>query len=278
MMGLGRRRGRRLRRRHRQWRGRRGNLRRLQQRRGGRLAGHRRGDRGEGLRGRVVGLESHDRASLVAAGADFGGERDFAQEVDLEVVGRVARAAVTEDLDPLPGVGGDEPGHVLDDAEDGDVELLEHRDRLAGVFERDLLGRGDDHGAGDRGLPGPSTSRRRWCRAGGRSAGNPPRPSRHRAAAGAPPSRSSGRARRRVRRPAAGSRARSRARRAARRGAGPARSAPGSRRAGRTSWADWGRSRRRRPVRHSRRRRRARRRGWRRWWICPRRPCSRRRR
>ena len=40
--------------------------------------------------------------------------------------------------------------HVLDDAEHGHVDLLEHLEALAGVGERDVLRRGDDDGARDR--------------------------------------------------------------------------------------------------------------------------------
>ena len=57
--------------------------------------------------------------------------------------------AVAEDLDAPSGVGGDEVGHVLDDAEHGHGELLEHGDGLGGVLERDGLGRRDDDRAGD---------------------------------------------------------------------------------------------------------------------------------
>jgi hypothetical protein len=40
--------------------------------------------------------------------------------------------------------------HVLDDAEDGDADLLEHLEPLAGVDQGDVLGRGDDDRSGHR--------------------------------------------------------------------------------------------------------------------------------
>ena len=47
-------------------------------------------------------------------------------------------------------VGADEAAHVLDHAEGADVDLVEHRDRLARVEQAHLLGRGDDHRPGER--------------------------------------------------------------------------------------------------------------------------------
>ncbi len=40
--------------------------------------------------------------------------------------------------------------HVLDDAEDFDVDLVEHFEGLARVLQRDIGGGGDDDGAGER--------------------------------------------------------------------------------------------------------------------------------
>ena len=47
-------------------------------------------------------------------------------------------------------MGTDEAAHVLDDAEDRDLDLLEHPESAEGHADRDLLGRGDDHGAHER--------------------------------------------------------------------------------------------------------------------------------
>src|SRR6185436_4999183 len=54
-----------------------------------------------------------------------------------------AAAAVAEDLGALLAVAADEVAHVLDHAEQRDVELAEHADGLAHVGDRDALRRGD---------------------------------------------------------------------------------------------------------------------------------------
>ena len=46
----------------------------------------------------------------------------------------------------------DEVGHVLDDAEHGHVDALEHEDAAGNVDQREGMGRGDDNGAIERGL------------------------------------------------------------------------------------------------------------------------------
>ncbi len=52
---------------------------------------------------------------------------------------------MTEDMRLVPAVGADIAGHVLDDAQQGGVELAEHVDGLAGVDQRHVLrGRHDD--------------------------------------------------------------------------------------------------------------------------------------
>ena len=47
-------------------------------------------------------------------------------------------------------MGADERGHVLDEAEDRDRQALEHRERLADVAQRHLLGRRHEDGAAER--------------------------------------------------------------------------------------------------------------------------------
>jgi hypothetical protein len=61
-------------------------------------------------------------------------------------------AAGTEDVLGMAALGADVDAHVLDDAEDGDADLLEHLQALARVEQRDVLRRGDDHRAGHRHL------------------------------------------------------------------------------------------------------------------------------
>ena len=50
----------------------------------------------------------------------------------------------------MAAVRADVHAHVLDDSEHGHVDLLEHLEALAGVGQRDVLRRRDDHGARDR--------------------------------------------------------------------------------------------------------------------------------
>ena len=54
----------------------------------------------------------------------------------------------------VAALGADVGGHVLHDAQHRDLDLLEHLEPLAGVEQGDVLGRGDDDGAGDRDLLG----------------------------------------------------------------------------------------------------------------------------
>jgi len=56
---------------------------------------------------------------------------------------------VPEDFVAL-AVGGHEVAHVLDDAEDGDVDFLEHGDAFADDAEGGFLGCGDDDAAVER--------------------------------------------------------------------------------------------------------------------------------
>ena len=68
------------------------------------------------------------------------------------VLAHLLRAAVAEDVLGVAAVRADVDAHVLDDADDRHADLLEHLEALARVDQRDVLRRGDDHGAGDRHL------------------------------------------------------------------------------------------------------------------------------
>ena len=85
--------------------------------------------------------------------------------------------------------------HVLDDAEHRHRDLLEHRQALAGIGQRDILRRGDDDRAGDR----HALRERELDVAGARAACRPPgsraRPIRCRPAAASAPASPSARAR-----------------------------------------------------------------------------------
>ena len=50
----------------------------------------------------------------------------------------------------MAALGADVGTHVLHDPEDGNTDFLEHLESLAGVDERDVLRRGDNHRSGDR--------------------------------------------------------------------------------------------------------------------------------
>ena len=79
-----------------------------------------------------------------------------AEEVDLLVAGRFEKLVLRGDVASLGAASGLEIGlhveeaHVLDHAQDRDLELSEHRDGPDGVDERDLLRRADHDGPGER--------------------------------------------------------------------------------------------------------------------------------
>ena len=90
--------------------------------------------------------------ACVAIVADALNEGDLGEQGYLHLLGELLAAFLAEDVIAVLGqFGGGEPRHVLDEAEDGHVDLLVaiHVDSLAGVGEGDLLGSGDDDGSGD---------------------------------------------------------------------------------------------------------------------------------
>ena len=103
-------------------------------------------DLDEGLGGRAVGVGHGDGEAAVAAFADFGVKGDFAEEGNGLAGGFGAAAAVAEDFDAF-AAGGGEVAHVLDDAEDGDIDFVEHADAFADDAEAGFLGSGDDDAA-----------------------------------------------------------------------------------------------------------------------------------
>lgn len=72
-----------------------------------------------------LALEVGARVAEVAVLAQGHGDRHGTEEGDAGALGHELRAALAEDV-VFFAVVGDEAGHVLDDAEDIDVELLEH--------------------------------------------------------------------------------------------------------------------------------------------------------
>lgn len=101
------------------------------------------GDVEEGASGGGVGGAGDDGDSGIAAGADFGEEGDFSEQTGAETLGFAGAASVTEDFD-AGAVGGGEEAHVFHQAEDGDIEFLEHGDAFTDDAEGGFLGGGDD--------------------------------------------------------------------------------------------------------------------------------------
>src|SRR5207237_10485882 len=77
-------------------------------------------------RGRVR-TKDHDRLARITADHDLRIDRHFAEERNAEHFGGFLSAAVTENLFALAAMSADEVAHVLDEAEDGNVDLAEHR-------------------------------------------------------------------------------------------------------------------------------------------------------
>jgi hypothetical protein len=99
---------------------------------------------------RRVGSGERYGHTVVAALADFGDEFNGAQEGEVELLCGSLGAAAGKNIDFLMAVGAGEVGHVLDDAEDFDVDLVEHFEGLAGVLEGNVGRSRDDHCAGKR--------------------------------------------------------------------------------------------------------------------------------
>ena len=70
----------------------------------------------DGLGGRIVGIDRHERDAGVRVGAQRHRQRDLAEQRDVELVGQALAAALAEDREALAARRG-EAGHVLDDAE-----------------------------------------------------------------------------------------------------------------------------------------------------------------
>src|SRR4030095_8368087 len=91
-------------------------------------------------------MRDDDRGAEIAADANFLEERYFAEKGHAFAFGFGAPAAVAENLDAF-AAGGGEVAHVLNDPEDGHVNLFKHGHAFADNAERGLLRRGHDHTA-----------------------------------------------------------------------------------------------------------------------------------
>src|SRR3954463_12374757 len=88
----------------------------------------------------------HGRAG-VRGGANRHVQGDLAQERYSELLGLVARAAMAENVGFRAALGTLEVAHVLDNAEHGHIDLLEHREPSPRVDQGQVLRGRDDDGA-----------------------------------------------------------------------------------------------------------------------------------
>src|SRR5689334_13918454 len=89
----------------------------------------------------ISGVRLSDRQPPVARLSSGNIDGDLPEEGHLEPGGFPLSTPVSENVVALPVTRAEEVAHVLDEAEDGHVDLLEHRRRLARVDQRDLLWR-----------------------------------------------------------------------------------------------------------------------------------------
>ena len=104
----------------------------------------------EPLRVLRVGARDDHRHAGVTAEADPRVDRNLAEELGADLLREPLAAAVAEDLVVVTARRALVVAHVLDDAEDRNLDLLEHRDALHDVDDRDLLRRRHHHRARDR--------------------------------------------------------------------------------------------------------------------------------
>src|SRR5437773_11745514 len=100
--------------------------RQLERREGPQPLGHAIGQRAESSGLARVGLANHDGDARIAAFSRVDFERDAREQRNAELFGNLVAATFPEDGVLGAGVRGDEGAHVLDDAQDGHVELAEH--------------------------------------------------------------------------------------------------------------------------------------------------------
>src|SRR5438552_17974495 len=97
----------------------------------GDLHGDAAGDLLVDVRGRTVGIGDDGRHARVGLLADPDVERKLTQELDAVVLAHLEPAALAEDVLLVTALAADMEAHVLDDAEDGNADLLEHLEALA---------------------------------------------------------------------------------------------------------------------------------------------------
>src|SRR6202035_5600645 len=99
---------------------------------------------------RRVRLVDHQRHARATPLTNAPIEWDLAQERDIHPLGQGLRPAMAEDIFAFAAVRADEITHVLDQPQVRDFQRVEHLDGAPDVGRRDVLRRGDDHGARHR--------------------------------------------------------------------------------------------------------------------------------
>src|SRR4051812_1397654 len=99
---------------------------------------------------RRIGRGDHARFAAIGFFADLRVERQLAEQLHVVLLGHALAAASTEDVLDVAAVRTDVQAHVLDDAEHGHRDLLEHLETLARIGQGDVLRRGHNDRAGDR--------------------------------------------------------------------------------------------------------------------------------
>src|ERR1700730_12688048 len=94
------------------------------------------GNRKVGSCDAALRISGDDRASRVPPERDLGIERNLSEERNLQELRGLLSAAMLDDLLAMSTLRTDEVGQVLDNPEDRNVDLLKHREPLAGVDQR----------------------------------------------------------------------------------------------------------------------------------------------
>src|SRR6266571_3428812 len=101
-------------------------------------------DRPVDIRRPALRVSYHGRLARVRLLADCDVERQGPEKLGAVLLAHALGPALPEDVFLVTALGADVGAHVLHDPEDGNADLLEHLEALAGVDERDVLRRGDD--------------------------------------------------------------------------------------------------------------------------------------
>src|SRR3990172_9855134 len=89
----------------------------------------------------AVRVGNHRRLAGIGLLADLDVERQRPQQLDAVILAHARAATLAEHVLLVAALGAVVQAHVLDDAEDWNIDLLEHLETLAGIHQRDVLGR-----------------------------------------------------------------------------------------------------------------------------------------